>query len=327
MTDRAPADVLAEAARVAGIAPSALNTQPWLWTLSPGGLDLYADRTRQLTAADPDGRVLTISCGAALHHARVALAAQGWDAVVERLPQPPDHLARITLGAHIGVTPEAMRAFQAAELRHTDRRPVTDTPVDTAMLREVAAAARVEGIGLHVLTAEQVSGLAAAAARADDIATADPELRAELAHWVGGDRPAGTGLPDAVIPSRLPQTDVPERDFGAPGTLPVGEGHARAAVYAVLFGDADEPPWWLRAGEALSAAWLTAVRLGLALLPFTAVVEVTTTRQTVRRMLAHLGHPYVVFRLGTADPEHAGPPHTPRLPTDQVVDFRSDDRG
>jgi hypothetical protein len=117
---------------------------------------------------------------------------------------------------------------------------------------------------------------------------------------------------------------VPERDFGQPGTLDVGEGHARAAVYAVLFGDSDEPADWLRAGEAFSAAWLTAVRHGLALLPFTAVVEVTTTRQAVRRMLAHLGHPYVVFRLGGADPEHAGPPHTPRLPSDQVIDIRGD---
>ena len=129
----------------------------------------------------------------------------------------------------------------------------------------------------------------------------------------------GGALPDTVIPSRPPRTDVPERDFGAPGTLHVGEGHARTAVYAALFGDTDEPDMWLRGGEALSAAWLTAVQLGLALLPFTAVVEVTTTRQVVRRMLANLGHPYVVFRLGTADPEHAGPPHTPRLPTDDVV--------
>jgi len=319
MTQRAPAEVLAEAARMAGRAPSALNTQPWRWTLSPDAIDLYADRSRQLTAADPDGRMLTVSCGAALHHARVALAAEGWEAVVERYPEPPDHLARITLGAHVGVTPEAMRTFQAAEMRHTDRRPVTEDPVDAVVLGEVATAARAEGVGVHVLTADQVSELASAAARADSIAAADPVLRAELAYWVGGDRPAGTGLPDTVIPSRPPRTDVPERDFGAPGTLHVGEGHARTAVYTALFGDTDEPDMWLRGGEALSAAWLTAVQLGLALLPFTAVVEVTTTRQVVRRMLANLGHPYVVFRLGTADPEHAGPPHTPRLPTDDVV--------
>jgi nitroreductase len=320
MTDRAPAQVLAEAARAARYAPSALNTQPWRWSVGPDGLDLYADRTRQLHAADPDGRLLMISCGVALHHARVALAAEGWGGSVVRFPGPTDLLARITLDAPTSVSPEAMRLFQATEARHTDRRPVVDVPVEPAAWDEVVAAATGEGVNLHRLTPEQVSDLASAAAHADALASADPALRAELALWVGGDRPSGAGLPDTVIPSRPPQTEVPEREFGRGGTLDVGEGHAGAATYAVLFGDTDDPPAWLRAGEALSAAWLTATRLGLAVLPFTAVIEIPATRQTIRRLLAGVGHPYVVLRVGTADPDHAGPPHTPRLPAEQVID-------
>jgi nitroreductase len=319
MTDDA-GRILAEAARAAGYAPSALNTQPWRWSVGPDGLDLYADRTRQLGVADPDGRLLTVSCGVALHHARVALAAQGWEAEVARLPGPTDLLARITLGASIGVSPEAMRLFQAAEARHTDRRPVVDMPVEPAAWEQIVAAAAGEGMNLQRLTPEQVSDVASAAGHADDLAAVDPALRAEMAHWVGGDRPPGAGLPDTVIPSRPPQTVVPEREFGHRGTLEVGEGHATVAIYAVLFGDTDDPPAWLRAGEALSAAWLTATRLGLAVLPFTAVIEMTATRQTIRRVLAYLGHPYVVVRVGTADPDHAGPPHTPRLPPEQVID-------
>ncbi|HEX2357091.1 MAG TPA: nitroreductase family protein [Micromonosporaceae bacterium] len=320
MSDRAPAQVLAEAARAARYAPSALNTQPWRWVVGPDGLDLYADRSRQLDAADPDGRLLTVSCGVALHHARVALAAQGWETSVARFPGPTDLLARITLGSRIGMSPDAMRLFQAAEARHTDRRPVVDVPVERAAWDEVVAAATGEGVNLHRLTPDQVSDLASAAGHADALAAADPALRAELALWVGGDRPSGAGLPDTVIPARPPQTVVPEREFDRRGTLEVGEGHARAAVYAVLFGDTDDPPAWLRAGEALSAAWLTATRLGLAVLPFTAVIEIPATRQIIRNLLANLGHPYVVLRVGTADPEHAGPPHTPRLPPEQVID-------
>jgi hypothetical protein len=85
---------------VAGAAPF-IHTQPWRWRVHPGGLGLYAQRDRQLTATDPDGRMMTISCGG-VHHARVALAAQGWQATVSRLPNPadPDLLARITLGEH-----------------------------------------------------------------------------------------------------------------------------------------------------------------------------------------------------------------------------------
>jgi hypothetical protein len=64
----------------------------------------------------------------------------------------------------------------------------------------------------------------------------------------------------AVLPARPQRTTVPGRDFGTAGTLPIGPGHDRAA-YAVSYGDDDEPESSLRAGEALSAAWLTATEL------------------------------------------------------------------
>ena len=61
-------------------APSVHNTQPWAWRLRPDGVDLYADHQRRLSVADPVGRELTISCGAALHHFQVAARALGWAA-------------------------------------------------------------------------------------------------------------------------------------------------------------------------------------------------------------------------------------------------------
>ena len=90
--------------------------------------------------------------------------------------------------------------------------------------------------------------------------------------------------------------------------------------YAVLYGDDDEPESWLRAGEALSAAWLTATELGVSVVPLSGAIEVTATREALRGVLAGFGHPYLVLRLGIADPDHAGPPHTPRIPAAQVVD-------
>jgi len=54
--------------------------------------------------------------------------------------------------------------------------------------------------------------------------------------------------------------------------------------------------------------------------------EVPGTRQSLRHMLADLGERYLVVRLGVGDPDHAGPPHTPRLPADQVVEIVDDSR-
>ncbi|MFE9691101.1 Acg family FMN-binding oxidoreductase [Micromonospora sp. NPDC005806] len=319
--DRSLTTALAEAAAMAGRAPSVHNTQPWRWTVLPDALELRVVRERHLSALDPEGRLLAVSCGAALHHARLALAAEGWTPVVERLPDPaqPDLLARLTNVKHTGADPDAMHTVQCIQVRHTDRRPVSDEPIPDAALEEIDRAATREGVHLQVLDDSQKIQLASAAQQAAAVEAGSPELREELAYWTSR-AGAGTGLPPEVLPVEAPQTTVPGRDFGQPGTLPVGPGHDRAASYAILWGTEDEPDSWLRAGEGLSAAWLTATRLGVSLVPLSGVVEVEGTRQVLRQMLSGLGFPYISMRLGRADPTHAGPPHTPRLDVAQTVD-------
>ncbi|MFI6228349.1 Acg family FMN-binding oxidoreductase [Micromonospora echinospora] len=311
----------AEAAATAGYAPSVHNTQPWSWRVLPDALELRTAPQRRLAATDPEGRLLALSCGAALHHARVALAAEGWAPAVERLPDPadPDLLARITGSRRAEPEPEAMRLVQCMQVRHTDRRPVSEEQVPTAAIGEITRAATTAGGRMQILDRDQVLELAAAASHAESVEAEDPQVREELAYWTSRAE-SGLGLPPEVLPEQAPQTTVPARDFGRAGTLPIGPGHDRAAVYALLYGDEDEPDSWLRAGEALSAAWLAATRLGVSVVPLSGVVEVAGTRQTLRHLLAGMGFPYLVLRLGIADPAHAGPPHTPRLPTAQVVD-------
>ncbi|HTJ34686.1 MAG TPA: hypothetical protein VL738_15780 [Dactylosporangium sp.] len=94
---RAEIDQVAEASIAALRAPSILNTQPWRWRLAGNHAELWADRSRQLGGLDPDGHLLLLSCGTALHHATVALLAAGFDADVSRLPdrERPNLVARI----------------------------------------------------------------------------------------------------------------------------------------------------------------------------------------------------------------------------------------
>ncbi|MBM7494379.1 nitroreductase [Micromonospora luteifusca] len=318
---REAAAALATAAAAAGYAPSVHNTQPWRWRVVADRLELFADRSRQLTATDAPGQLLLMSCGAALDHARVALAAEGWTVETERLPDraQPDLLARLRPTGRTPVTAEAVRLAQTMRIRHTDRRPVSDQPLPADVLRVIEKAVTAE-VRVQILSSDQVLELAAAASRAAAVEAAEPQIREELEYWTGRARPLGSGLPAAVLPEREQQTTVPGRDFGRSGTLPIGSGHDRAAVYAVLYGDEDDPRGWLRAGEALSAGWLRATELGVSVVPLSGVIEVASTRQALRALLANLGHPYLVLRLGITDPEHSGPPHTPRLPAEQVVD-------
>ncbi len=251
-------------------------------------------------------------------HPAVALARDGTFDGASGGPGPP---APVTRPARPDAHDQLRRGVQTARVRHTDRRPVSPIPVKPEALEPVRRTADTEGAYLHVLRSDDVVALASAAAHAQSIEDLDPSWREEMDYWAGGVRGAGLGIPDEAIPGTPPATTVPGRDFGHGGTLTVGEGHDQAAIYAILYGDEDALVGWLRGGEALSAVWLAAIEHGLSVLPLSAAVEVVETRQQLRRMLSNLGEPYLVLRVGVADPDHAGPPHTPRLSAEQVVDI------
>jgi hypothetical protein len=336
--DRAGATrVLVAAATDAALAPSIHNTQPWRWRIDGGVADLYADTRRQLSVADPDRRLLTLSCGAALNQACVALAAAGVAVDVTRLADPddsdhsagrmpgpadPDHLARITVTGRTPVTETAVRLYQSAEDRFTDRRPLLDEALSDEAVAALRATAGTFGIALKSLTRAQVIDLASATSQAQDGQIDDAAANTELDAWTGTHRPADAGIPDANIPDRPVPTTVPMRDFGHLGSLAVPAGHDNAATYMILYGLAEQPRSWLRAGEALSAIWLTATEHQIALLPLSAAVESPATRQRLHRILAGLGYPYLALRLGIADPNLPRMPRTPRLSAAATIDVR-----
>jgi nitroreductase len=319
---RAVTDALAAAVAAAGLAPSIHNTQPWRWHVTGDGLDLRLESSRLLDVTDPDARLAILSCGTALHHARVSLAAQGWRATATRIPDPadPEHLAHLQVDGPARVEPLTVRRAQTIGLRHTDRRPLTGPRIGPAELTAIITAVKAEGALLHVLSRDQVLDLATAADHAQRTEAHETGWQAELAYWTGGTRPTGTGIPDTAIPAQASQTTVPGRDFGHHGDLPISSGHDQSATFAILYGHGDQPLDWLHAGEALSAAWLTATEIGVNLLPLSATIEMVSTRQAMRVLLSSVGYPYLVLRLGTTDPDQAEPPHAPRLPTDQIID-------
>jgi len=316
-----PADRLVAAATIAALAPSIHNTQPWSWHIHDGVADLFADTRRQLTVIDPDRRLLTISCGSALHHARVALAADGLAVSVSLLPTADDplHLARLSITGHRSATDAEARRLEMIRIRHTDRRPTADEAINDGDFRALRRIAAEYATGLHPLNRDDMIDLAAVTARAQRDEVRDIASRHELEAWIGDRRPAGAGIPDANVLDRPSQTTVPSRDFGHRGSLVGDDRHDNSATYAILYGLHDDPGSWIRAGEALSAMWLYAVEHNLALLPISAPVEEPFTWRRLHRILAGLGSACLAVRLGIADPDQKVEPRTPRLPISVTV--------
>ncbi|BCJ39285.1 NAD(P)H nitroreductase [Actinocatenispora thailandica] len=313
---------LERAALAALRAPSLLNTQPWRWRVRDDSAELSADRSRQLTSIDPDGRLLILSCGIALHHATVALAAMGHRPRLTVWPDAtaPDLLAVLRTGGPRQPTFADQRAFQAMMARRTDRRPSSpDVCIPGYRLEQLRDEVERHGAHLHLLRPDQVPVLIVAAAHAARIETADPRVRNDLARWTH--RPAGhrdgvtAGTVVPQIPRRVPQREfLPNDDAG----LAAGDGDDQSANYAILFGDGDEPADWLAAGQALSALLIAATERKISVNPISNVVEVEPTRATLAGLLCQLGHPMIALRLGVA--AATPPPPEPRRPPAEVID-------
>ena len=318
--------VLRAAVDLARQAPSLHNAQPWSWRVGGAAAELFADPKRAVPVADPTGRELLLGCGAALHHLRVVLAARGWQATVTRLPDPaqPDLLARVEVTGQQDPDPAAERMVAAIPLRRTDRRPFAPQPLSTDALDALREATESEDAYLALATDQDDRiELAVLSARADRIQSADPAYAEEMAAWTGY-RPHRDGVPASQIPhvTQRRHSDVTLRDFevAAPGEAEVPAGVDEQPVWAVIYTRADTGAAHLRAGEALSALWLTATALGVAAGVQSQPVEVPAVRaQLEGRLLDGLGHAQLVLRLGRPDPAAPELPATPRRPMDEVL--------
>ena len=316
------------AVRTAVLAPSVFNTQPWAFQPRGGGvIDLLADRTRQLPALDPDGRLLTISCGAALFLLRVGAARNGLRLHVRPIPD----LSRRDLLATVEVTPGPPEAgllalVPAVALRRTHRRPFESRPVAADVLAALERAAQVEGAAL-IPAPDDIAALVADAT--GQLGT-DEGVRRDFAAWLrpiraSADDPVLDGVPDYAVGEWDPRSYT---TGGVSDLLAWGDGRtendrrlaADAPAILVLATTADNPFEWLAAGQAHARALLQATLLGVSASYLLGPAVVAGVRD---RLAESIGgrFPQVVLRVGhvaTAVPGEPPSP-TPRRPLSAVL--------
>ncbi|MEV6979159.1 hypothetical protein [Kitasatospora sp. NPDC093806] len=322
-------------AEAGGAAPSLHNSQPWRFRPTPdgGGVEVHADPDRAVPLADADGSGLHIAAGAALFNLRVAAARLGRAASVRLLPDPanPWLLAVLDLsGPALGAAPFGRELYAAITRRHSSREPFANRDVPEAVVAELIAAARDEGVALAVLEEDGVRRVLEVTAEAEDRTAHDPARQAETRSWlrpdagvgggVGGPG-TGDGLPYAVLGAQDHDARVPMREFA--GRPPQHEGPVRpsrrfeALPQLCTLGTAgDEPADWLRTGQALERVWLLATARGLRLTVWHQAVEWPDLRWRLRDPADGPGHIHLVLRVGYGPPGAA----TPRRPVADVLD-------
>jgi hypothetical protein len=310
-------DILLAAATAA---PSLHNSQPWRFALSGRQIDLYADRQRQLRAADPTARQLLISCGAALFNVRLAAGHLGHEPRVRILPDPRDALllARVTLEGRRVASGLSDELYEAIPYRHTNRFPFEDVRVPPAAVDAMTEAARLEGAELVVPRDEADLRRLAELVRIADLENDQrPALTIEAADWTDVDPARRDGVPGYALGPLADDPDAPVRDLrrGAPVAerpRATFEEHPLLLVLATRY---DSRELWVRAGQALQRVLLTATLHGLSASFVNQPLEVPALRRAVLGPGTLQGHAQMLLRVGRGTP--VAP--TPRRPLDEVT--------
>jgi len=295
-------------------APSVHNTQPWWFNAGPDGLCLYADQGRQLTAADPGGREMLLSCGAAVFTARLALRAAGWVPGVEVLPDPAQPLLVARLTWQHRAVPARFERRLAAQVRQrrTHRGGFDPLPLAPQLIAELVEGAARYGAVLQVVTDEGIrAALAEVVREAEQALELDGARARERAVWTtppGSLR--GDGVPPHAYPARAERT-FPY--FPAPG-FARGRGWGRpplstlpgrsAGTVCVLATRSDEPADWVGAGQALQRILLTSAAYGVAAALHSQPFQLGRSRGLVG--LRPGLYPHLILRLGVTTQAAAG---------------------
>ncbi|WP_412069948.1 Acg family FMN-binding oxidoreductase [Rubrivirga sp. IMCC43871] len=278
-------------------APSILNTQPWRFRLTDGVVDLFADRDRQLPALDPDGRELTISCGAALAGLRTSALYQGLGAQFELFPDAsdPDWLAHVVFES----TPRPLddRTLRALRSRRTHRGEFADEPVAPTALAALARAAGPDVWLATVVSDDEKAPIADLVEEATRALGQHPTRLIDVRAWLrvdGDPRPDGVRDRDQGDGDRLATVRTTSAAVGRHKADILRE----APAVLVLGTAADTPEAWLRAGIALGDLLIAAAALGLAVSYANEPVEMGGAFR--RRLGAQVGGewPQLILRLG-----------------------------
>lgn len=306
------------------LAPSNHNTQPWLFEIHDDEIFLFADRTRALPVSDPYDRELIISCGVALFFFETAARAFGFDVSIKRLPRKadPDLIAIVKIGKRRQERCGRPELFEAITRRRTNRGKFSDQQL--GIVAEAAIEGAISANGVHAVW---IKGAVDRTALAHLIDLADREqfedraFRRELANWVNpGRQNQPDGLPAKSIGFDSPSNYIAPLlirtfDFG-PGKSTIDEGLVRASAAILIVSTGfDQPIDWVRAGEALGGALLTAETLGVNVSYLNQACEVDDLRFRLAELQAIQGHPQLVIRFGYGMPVSA----TPRRPLDAVI--------
>lgn len=327
------------------LAPSILNTQPWRFGIVEDQVKIFADWSRALPVTDPEGRELTISCGAALLNLRVAMRAFGYgsDVKIYQSAEKDEPLAEIKLVGTVDPSADDLGLRNAIVMRRTNRQKMESRALPQDFLRKLSSISDAASAALVVM-----SEIGAKRRIVELVGTAEKSLlsnsnyRDELAHWIQQRVSEGVALHDeaqsrmaghlANMPTQMaghlpdmptqPELSMPQA-ASAGRMFAVGEDAtkrhldqlATAPVMVAVITKKDDRESWIAAGQMMQRVLLLATVAGASASFLNPPIEVPALRSELAKIAGISEMPQVLLRIGYA-PEISP---TPRRSVGQVI--------
>lgn len=305
----------------AALAANGHNTQPWRFRVGKSQIRILPDFTRRTPAVDPDNHHLFVSLGCAAENLLIAAAMHGRSGALA-----------VTAAGEIDIdliegTQRANTLYRAIPLRQSTRSIYDGRSISNQAFRQLALAARVEGVSVRIFTTQvEKEAILERVIAGNTAQMDDPAFVNELLYWIRFNPSeallARDGLYAPCSGNPTLPTWIGKRMFTfafnkqSENDKYVKQIRSSAGI-AVFIGDHADYEHWIRVGRSFQRFALQATALGLRHAHVNQPVEVPQVRTDFARWLG-LGdvRPDLVVRFGWAAPL----PMSMRRSIDVVID-------
>jgi len=305
--------------RLAILAPSSHNSQPWILKIKDNTILVYADFSRRLNVSDTNDRQLHISIGCAITNATVAADYFNYLSKIEYFPDSADKnlLARITFIPNPQSSSGQDHLAHSILTRVTNRnRYEADQPPN--IFFEHAQALSTKSLGLYFIQeTSQKTQLADIVLSSLGDALSNVLFRKELSQYVKSNLTSSeVGMPGFGLGFPLPVSLLAPTliKYVNVSKLSRKQDELLLKQFTPLFGvictETDGQVDWIKAGQAYEHVALIAESMNLKTAILAAPIQIGDYYKSLQKILSTFFRPQVFFRLGYTN---VAIPHSPRI--------------
>lgn len=306
-----PADLL----RLAILAPSSHNSQPWHFEITNDSIRVTLDPARRLPASDSNDRQAIISLGCAAEHIVIGAEYYGYDVkIMDYGAETDDAIIRLSRTRESLRDPDHL--IHSIPKRVTNRAAYDDRLPDAKTLETIRALV-LPSLHLHIVTSkERIARLGDIAVEAGIDAMRDNGFRKELSQYLKpndtesslGMPGTGFGFPMAI--ARIAPFLVRIANMAQLSQKQDRMLFAHTPAIIVISTEHDTPSDWFRTGRAYARLALIATQANMSTAPWGAPIQIGEHYRRIQDALDTNWRPQFFCRLGYPT---ASTPHTPRL--------------